>query len=121
MPPISRSYSRSAGWLIALSIVTAAGSFVTAGVLTGASIAFAIQALRRGGRWVAMTALCLAAISVGLWIAAWWQYATAGSAAMGNHPARAAAEVLLTACVVGTICWVVVGSISRRMSPNVGR
>jgi hypothetical protein len=104
-----------AGWLIGLAVLTALGSFVTAGVLSGAAIAFAVQACRRQRSWAAASALALASASLGVWAVAWWRYATDDmGVAFGEHPARGAGEVLIAALAVGVICWIIVGSLSRR-------
>jgi hypothetical protein len=104
-----------AGWLIGLAVVTALGSFVTAGVLSGAAIAFAVQACRRQRSWAATTALAVASASLGVWAVAWWHYATDDmGVALGEHPARGAGAVLIAAVAVGVTCWIVMESLSRR-------
>jgi hypothetical protein len=105
-----------AGWLIGLAVLTALGSFVTAGVLSGAAIAFAVQAYRRQRGWAAATALAVASASLGVWAVAWWFWATDDMGSFGEHPARGAGAVIVAAVAVGTICWVVVESPSRRIA-----
>jgi hypothetical protein len=119
MPPVDsldmgQTSGPRAGWLIGLAVVTALGSLVTAGVLSGAAIAFAVQAYRRDRGWAAASALGVAAASLGVWIVAWWFWATDDMGAFGEHPARGAGAVFLAAVAVGTVCWVIVESLARR-------
>ena len=111
---MARSSGPRAAWLIGLAVVTALGSFVTAGVLCGAAIAFGVQACRRQRSWVAASALAVAAAWLGVWAVAWWFWAIEDMGSFGAHPARGAGAVIIAAVAVGTICWVVVESLSRR-------
>ena len=113
---MAQTSASRAGWLVGLAVVTAVGSLVTAGVLSGASIALAVQAYRRQPGWATASALSLAAASIGVWAVAWSFWATDDLSSFGEHPARGAGALFIAAVAVGTVCWFIVGSLERRTS-----